>query len=107
MSSTAAAWKDTVNHIPKRFGLAHSEQTLALVRRLIPPRQVNHGRQVEFDQVVLIDRGMRAHILRINGFEMYVPSSIVTFYDNAQNVIPGWTGKVCVNARWAQNVGLL
>ena len=92
---------------PKRLGLANSERVLALVRRLDPPRYINHAYQVELNQVEYVRRGAKSHVLRIYGFEMFVPGATVSFYGEFADLKPGWIGKITVNAKWARSVGLL
>jgi hypothetical protein len=94
---------------PKRFQLRDTEQALELLRRIVPPKFVpnTNGRQVEFEEVELIEQRPRSFQLRINGFPVFMPASVVFFFAKAEELKPGWTGKVRIPAKFARDAGLL
>lgn len=89
-----------------RFQLRNAERTLAVIRRIDPPQSA-HGGQVDFEQVVFVRHGDKADLLRIQGFEMWVPCKALTYFAMADELKEGWTGKVRVLSKWARENGLL
>lgn len=89
-----------------RFQLRDAERALEVIRRIDPPQSAHDG-LVDFEQVEFIQHGERADLLRIYGFEVWVPCKTLTYFAMADELKPGWKGKVRLLSRWARENGLL
>lgn len=93
---------------PKRMQLANAERAIALMKRIDPPKIVKLGRVscAEIPDVEYVRRTPKAVVMRIYGFEQYIPLYAVLMPDNGF-MYDGWTGTFRISEAFALRAGLV